>query len=60
MRNNSTVGGDVAGGLWQLGAQSLVLRGAQALEPMKAMNALPVEAVRPGLACPWGRRRVSL
>lgn len=54
------MGGDVAGGLWQLGAQSLVLRGAQALEPMKAMNALPVEAVRPGLACPWGRRRVSL
>lgn len=38
------VGGDVAGGLGQLGPQSLVLKGTQALEAMKVMKALPVEA----------------
>lgn len=54
----STVGGDVARGLGQLGAQSLVLKGTQALEAMEAMEAmkalkalkallaLPVEAVQ--------------
>lgn len=42
----SPVGGDVAGGLGQLGAQSLVLKGTQALEALKALLALPVEAVQ--------------
>lgn len=51
----SPVGGDVAGGLGQLGAQSLVLKGTQALEALKAMEAmkawkallaLPVKAVQ--------------
>lgn len=32
--------------LGQLGAQSLVLRGTQALEAMKAIKALPVKAVQ--------------
>lgn len=36
----SPVGGDVAGGLGQLGAQSLVLKGTQALEALKAMEAM--------------------
>lgn len=36
----------MAGGLRQLGAQSLVLRGTQALEAMKAIKALPVKAVQ--------------
>lgn len=48
----STVGGDVARGLGQLGAQSLVLKGTQALEAMEACGGCTAD--------PWGGRRVSV
>lgn len=63
----STVGGDVARGLGQLGAQSLVLKGTQALEGghgghggHEGLKGLAGLACGGCTAAPWGGRRVSV